>query len=384
MPSLVRSFLVVVCLGVASAAHAGTIVPNPVTIANTAAVPLAVVTLVGTTTGMPAGGIVFNGFPASSDLTLLLTVQNVWPASPTFSQIGVLGDPLWSSVGWIPGAGSNWTMGNFSTGSAALGQSAAIPTGGVTDVFFITVPGIDVGEVLNVVFWNGLPGPPGPTTGSAPVTWVPEPGTLALLTGGLALLARARRRTLRTIASAIVAAVALATAANASLTPNPIDAVQSGNVTARFWLVGTTSGLPAGGLLLDGSIAPSDTTLLFQMEYLAAAPLAFSQMGIFRDATLFSGVGTVPGAGVDWTMAAVTTGGAFAAFAQSAALAQSAITDVLFVSSASFDVGETLHFAYSGPGGTVGGSGDAQWVPEPDTFALLAVGLALLARARRR
>lgn len=184
--------LVAASFGFAAATQA-TIVPNPVTLLSSVPTPLAVVTLVGMTTGVPAGGMVLDGSAAPSDLTLLLTVENVGVAAPSFGQLGVFGDPLWSSVGWIPGTGVDWTMGAAATGNAAFGQTAAIPTGGVSDVFFITVPGIDVGEVLNVAFWNGLPGPPGPTTGTALVTWVPEPGTLALLAGGLALLAARRR-----------------------------------------------------------------------------------------------------------------------------------------------------------------------------------------------
>ena len=173
-----------------ASAHAGSFVPNPVLVANSVDVPLAVVTLVGTTTGMPAGGITLGGSAAPSDLTLLLTVQYVGPGSPTLSQLGLFADPLWSSVGWIPGPGVNWTMGAATVG-AALAQSAAIAPGATTDVLFVTVPSIDVGKVIDVAFWNGSSNASG--QGEALVTWVPEPGTLALMTGGLGMLVRARR-----------------------------------------------------------------------------------------------------------------------------------------------------------------------------------------------
>jgi len=192
MRSLARSLPVAVCLGFASAAHAGTFVPNPVSIANAADDALAQVTLVGTATGVPAGGIVLDGSAGPSDLTLLLTLRYVGPGSPTFTQLGLFADPLWSSVGWIPGADVDWTSGAHTAGSAAFAQSAAIATGAVTDVLFITVPSIDVGKVLLFGFTNGSGSASG--GGQAAATWVPEPGTLALVAGGLALLARAARR----------------------------------------------------------------------------------------------------------------------------------------------------------------------------------------------
>jgi len=191
MARSLRLSLAALPLCVASIATAGSIVPNPLTIANSASVALAQVTLVGSSTGTPSGGVVLAGSAAPTDLTLLLTVQYLGPGSPTFSQLGLFADPLWSSVGWIPGAGVDWTKGATSVG-AALAQSAAIATGAVTDVLFITVPSIDVGKQIDVAFWNGSSNASG--SGDEFATWVPEPGTLALLAGGLALLARARRR----------------------------------------------------------------------------------------------------------------------------------------------------------------------------------------------
>jgi hypothetical protein len=179
-------------LVLSDSAHAASIVPNPVLIANSADLPVAEITLVGTTTGLPAGGIVFSGTPAPSDLTLLLTVRYVGPGTLASSQTGLFGFPVWSSAGWIPGTGVDWTRGVASGGGFgfAAGQSAAIATGAVTDVLFISAASIDVGEVMIFGFDGGSLA----TYGEAEVTWVPEPGTLALLTGGLALLARASDR----------------------------------------------------------------------------------------------------------------------------------------------------------------------------------------------
>jgi len=181
-------------------------------------------------------------------------------------------------------------------------------------------------------------------------------------------------------------AISSASASRAdSIFPNPVDLLRGANVDARLTLVGTTTGVPAGGVVLtDESGAPTDLTLLITFQNLASTPPSpIVEVLLQRTNALWSRIGWIPGAGVDWTAGVVSTGGGNDAFARTATLATGATTDVLFVSAAGLDVGEALTMFFV-PRSTPGfAQGSATWVPEPHTLALLTGGLALLARARR-
>ena len=190
-------------------------------------------------------------------------------------------------------------------------------------------------------------------------------------------------RVLRSVFAALPLWIATATSAG-TIVPNPVDAIGAGSVVnARFLLIGTTTGLPAGGIVLGGDVAPSDTVLLLSVEYTGAPNLAATQIAIDRlGGGAFTNIGWIPGADVDWTAAVQPLPNL--AFLQSGALVNGAVTDVFFLSAAGFTPGETFRFVFSPPGGGPGGIGEAQWVPEPGTLALLAGGLVLLSRAARR
>lgn len=181
---------------------------------------------------------------------------------------------------------------------------------------------------------------------------------------------------------ALFAALAFAAspAAALSMSPNPVDLIFEG-LAARVTLVGSTTGLPAGGITLGGAVAPADEVLLFTVEYIQASisPLAF--VGVQRSGGVWSAVGWVPGANVDWSS---TFGGvSSAATIISNTLDTGLVSDAFFVSAASLPIGTTLDFSFQGYHGVPLGMGSATVVPEPATLALLAGGLVLLARGRR-
>jgi hypothetical protein len=184
---------------------------------------------------------------------------------------------------------------------------------------------------------------------------------------------------------AALAAIALgaAPAQAVSVTPDPIDLVNL-ELVARFHFVGESIGLPADGVVLAGSVAPTDTVLMFTVEYVAQSisQLALAQIGLVSGT--LSGMGWIPGASDDWQYFQFGTfPGPTASFA-SPTLDTGDTSDVLFVAAASFAVGTELGFYFQGYHGVPNAFGSATVVPEPTTLALLTGGLALLARARRR
>lgn len=187
---------------------------------------------------------------------------------------------------------------------------------------------------------------------------------------------------------ATLAAASLAlpgTSRATSLSPDPIDVTDSGDLVARITFVGESTGVPSGGIVLAGAVAPTDTVLMFTVEYVAESisPLALVQIG--RSTGVLSGMGWLPGAGDDWSVFPLGTFPQAVASFTSGTLDTGATGDVIFVSAASFPVGTALSFYFQGFHGVPSGTADATVVPEPATLALLAGGLiALAVRARPR
>jgi len=185
------SALVLAAIGARDAA-ALSIAPNPVAMPNLETAEIvANIRLVGTITGAPAGGVTLRGAVAPTDQTLLFTVEHLFANSDgPLAAIGVSrASGVWSALGWVPGSGVDWSLySSLYGGDAAI--AGPLDYGQTSDVFFVSAASLPVGTTLDFSFqgYHGVP------LAFASATVVPESGTLALVTGGLALLARARRR----------------------------------------------------------------------------------------------------------------------------------------------------------------------------------------------
>ncbi|HUK63414.1 MAG TPA: hypothetical protein VLV15_08775, partial [Dongiaceae bacterium] len=118
----------------------------------------------------------------------------------------------------------------------------------------------------------------------------------------------------------ILAVVSLSSGTASALTiaPNPIPLVGTGgaggSIVGSVELVGTASGVPLGGVVSFGSIAPSDTSLIFRITLdPSSAPVAYFAVSS-ADTVLppaggslvYSGAGVIPGAGTDITLLEIT------------------------------------------------------------------------------
>lgn len=176
--------------------------------------------------------------------------------------------------------------------------------------------------------------------------------------------------------------IAVQPATALSITPNPLDLTYFGEeVVARVTFVGSVTGVPADGITLRGAVAPTDESLLFTVEYIAQSISNLGFVGVTRSSGAWSAVGWVPGSGVDWSEALQLVRGTAQTF--SGLLDTGDTSDVFFVSTSSIPDGTSLEFYFQGYHSVPYGTGTAVVVPEPATLALVAAGLAIVARCRR-
>jgi hypothetical protein len=168
-----------------------------------------------------------------------------------------------------------------------------------------------------------------------------------------------------------------------SITPNPLDLTYfDEEVVARITFVGSVTGTPTDGITLRGTVAPTDVSLLFTVEYIAQSISNLGFVGVTRSSGSWSAVGWIPGSNVDWSDAFQLVGGTAQLF--SGLLDTGDTSDVFFVSASSIPDGTSLEFYFQGYHGVPYGTGTATVVPEPATLALVAAGLAIVATRRRR
>lgn len=199
-------------------------------------------------------------------------------------------------------------------------------------------------------------------------------------------MARSRHLAFATVAVALVAAPAY----GLSIIPNPVSLNNAG-IVGSIELVDVVTGLPAGGVVGDGTVGASDTTLVFEADVVAAAP--FDSWGVIV-------VGLRPVGGGMAFIAPTATGGIppdvnldEGVIVGNTAHFQGLVdegssSDLFFVSYASpIATDGSLELFFRAGSGVNLADGLALIVPEPGMAGLLALGAALvgvqLGRGRR-
>ncbi|MGH0037885.1 MAG: hypothetical protein ACQGVK_22880 [Myxococcota bacterium] len=199
-------------------------------------------------------------------------------------------------------------------------------------------------------------------------------------------LSRNRRRLAPWIQSLAVLTATLAFAPSSaalSLTPTTVVLIEGLEVD----FLGAVDGLPAGGLVLAGAVAPADVTLLFRAE---AATMPFSgavdpnSIGLRgTGAEDVVGVGAIAGPGSD-ILAGEVGGVSGYGGLEIPALALGESTDTFFISYASLSDGDVLDWC--SVDGLVCFGTPATVMPEPASALLLGLavgGLACCSRSGR-
>jgi hypothetical protein len=199
----------------------------------------------------------------------------------------------------------------------------------------------------------------------------------------------ARLRVAFAVLAACLAVAASALPAGAlSITPDPVvfNLDLGGGVLLKgnFNFVGLVTGTPGGGIVLDGSVAATDITLIFTAMVDSDSDIGLATTYIFSSPPLasspvFSAVGTIPGAGVDVTDGFVGSSSATVHYDSPNELDPGETSDAFFLSFSSISIGDQLGMEY-----VVLPLGTMTVVPEPEMAALLLVGFGALGWHVRR
>lgn len=139
-----------------------------------------------------------------------------------------------------------------------------------------------------------------------------------------------------------------------------------------------------GGVVSSGSVAPTDVTIVIEIELDAGAPEYALQLLVTHPSAsaTWTGAGTIAGSGTDSVGALL---GAGAAFSWGSGLAPGETTDWLFLSLPALPLGEDFEVVLFGvpTGEQPSASGSFEVVPEPSTLALLLIGFVAFDRRLR-
>jgi hypothetical protein len=179
-----------------------------------------------------------------------------------------------------------------------------------------------------------------------------------------------------------------ATAAALALDPNPVEFDSLG--IGAISITRIQSGIPSGGVLLNGSTSSQDMTVLFSVS-LESEPLDgdFASILIYAGVDILgvtrhqpTGAGWIPGDGIDIASASVAAGshGESWQFVLSEALKRGTNTDVIF---ASFDAINPEDFVVFGIPAKFDDLSPTLVISEPRTESMLACVLSCLAFSSR-
>jgi len=172
-----------------------------------------------------------------------------------------------------------------------------------------------------------------------------------------------------------------------SITPDPavfnLDLGGGVLLKGNIDFVGMVTGTPGGGIVLDGSVGAGDITLIFTATIDADSDFGLATTYISRFPNLspvFSGVGTIPGAGVDVTNGFVGSSSATVHYDSPNELDPGETSDAFFISFSSISIGDQLNLEY-----VILPLGTVTVVPEPQLTVLLLLGVGALGlRVRKR